>query len=80
MDASKSHVTARISSSGNVDFKTIASAVEANPTEIIVDDGEYTPDNPPTFNGISTTINGGTFNTSACGGHHLKSELGECNT
>ncbi len=68
--------SAHVSSSGNADFKTVANAVEANPKEIIVDDGEYTVDNSPTFNGIPATIRGGTFNTSICGGHHLKNDSG----
>lgn len=72
MDASKSHDMIRISAIGDADFKTIASAVEVNPKEIIVDGGEYTADNPPIFDGISATILGGTYNTSVCGGHHLK--------
>ncbi len=76
MDNQKSYDIVRVSATGNADFKTIASAVEANPKEIIVDDGEYTVDNPPTFNGIPATIRGGTFNTSVCGGHHLKSDVG----
>jgi hypothetical protein len=68
--------TVRVSASEGAVFKTVASAVEANPKEIIVDDGEYTVDNPPTFNGIPATIRGGTFNTSVCGGRHLKNDGG----
>ena len=70
------HDTVRVSVSEGSEFKSVASAVEANPKEIIVDDGEYTVDNPPTFNGIAATINGGTFNTSVCGGHYLKNSGG----
>lgn len=66
--------TVRVSASEGAVFKTVASAVEANPKEIVVDNGEYTVDNPPTFNGIPATIRGGMFNTSVCGGHHLKSD------
>ncbi len=76
MDEQKKCATVHVSSSDNADFKTIASAVEDNPKEIIVDDGEYTVDNPPTFNGIPATIRGGTFNTSVCGGHHLENAGG----
>ncbi len=68
--------SAHVSSSANAVFKTVTSAVETNPKEIIVDDGEYTVDNPPTFDGIAAKINGGTFNTSVCGGHHLKIDGG----
>ncbi len=70
------HDTVRVSVSEGSEFKSVASAVEASPTEIIVDDGEYTVDNPPTFNGIPATIRGGTFNTSVCGGHHQKNDSG----
>ena len=76
MDALESHDVVHISATGDAEFKTVASAVEVNPKEIVVDDGEYTVDNPPTFDGISATINGGTFNTSVCGGHHLKNDGG----
>ena len=76
MDNQKSYDMVLVSATGNAEFKTIASAVKANPKEIIVDDGEYTVDNPPTFNGIPATIRGGTFNTSICGGHHLKNDGG----
>ncbi len=68
----ESHGTVHVSATADTEFKTVSSAVEANPKEIIVDGGEYTVDNPPTFGGISTTIRGGTFNTSVCGGYHLK--------
>ena len=39
------HDTVRVSASEGAVFKTITSAIEANPKEIIVDDGEYTVDN-----------------------------------
>lgn len=68
--------TVCVSATVNADFKTVTSAIEANPKEIIVDDGEYSVDNPPTFDGIAATINGGTFNTSVCGGQHLKNDGG----
>ncbi len=70
------HDTVRVSVSEGSEFKSVASAVKANPKKIIVDDGEYTVDNPPTFNGIPATIRGGTFNTSVCGSRHLKNDGG----
>lgn len=76
MDTPKSHGSVHISATENAEFKTIASAVKANSKEIIVDNGEYTVDNPPTFDGIDASIRGGTFNTSVCGGHHLKNDAG----
>ncbi len=66
----------RVSAIKDTSFKNVARAVESNPQEIVVDGGEYTADNPPTFGGISATILGGTFNTSVCGGHHLKKVSG----
>lgn len=65
-----------VSASASAEFRTVLCAVEANPKEIIVDDGEYTVDNPPTFNGIAATIRGGMFNTSVCGGYYLKNDGG----
>lgn len=76
MDTPKTYDTVRVSAAEQAEFKTVASAVEVNPKEIIVDGGEYTVDHPPTFDGINASINGGMFNTSVCGGHHLKDESG----
>ncbi len=76
MDTPKSHDAIRVSPSEGAVFRTVAGAVEANPKEIIVGYGEYTVDNPPTFDGINASINGGTFRTSVCGGRHLKDDSG----
>ena len=40
----------------------------ADPTRIVVVGGSYDTKNAPTFNGIETTIEDGTFDTSVCGG------------
>ena len=64
------NVTATI---GTDAFAAVAGAVgtaaAANP--IMVIGGEFTASNAPTFNGIETFIQDGTFNTSVCGGEFV---------
>ena len=37
-------------------------------SEIRIQGGTFSTDNAPTFNGVATTISGGNFSTSVCGG------------
>lgn len=49
-------------------FDKVADAVNEAPLPIFVVGGTYGTSNAPTFNGIETTIEAGTFATSVCGG------------
>ena len=50
-------------------FSTVQAALATNPSELIIKDGEFdAASNIPTFEGVTTTINGGIFTTSVCGG------------
>ena len=49
-------------------FETFSLATGVKPTEVVVTDGNYDTANAPTFNGFTTTITGGSFTTSVCGG------------
>ena len=51
-------------------FSTVQAALAANLDELVIDNGtfEASGDNVPTFNGVTTTISGGSFSTSVCGG------------
>ncbi len=49
-------------------FDKVADAVNEAPLPIFVVGGTYDTSNAPTFDGIETTIEAGTFTTSVCGG------------
>ncbi len=54
---------------GDEAFATVASALAMSPTALVIEDGVFdSAGNIPTFEGVTTTINGGSFTTSVCGG------------
>ena len=58
-------------------FSTVQDALALNPLGVTVLDGTFTAtDNVPTFCGLATTISGGTFDTSVCGGNFYDADEG----
>ena len=54
---------------GEEAFATVQAALAMSPTGLVIEDGVFsTSGNRPTFEGVTTTINGGLFTTSVCGG------------